>query len=74
MNLGRRTPGCRCKWHCQGMCWHLCGAGHPPDYSYPLYYDMGAPVQDHFLNWKVSAGTLLALERQSVIALQVMLH
>ena len=49
-------------------------SGASANYSYPLYYDMGAPVQDHFLNWKVSAGILLALERQSVIALQMMLR
>lgn len=27
--------------------------GDSANYSYPLYYDMGAPVQDHFLNFKV---------------------
>lgn len=27
--------------------------GGSTNYSYPLYYDMGAAVQDHFLNWKV---------------------
>lgn len=49
-------------------------SGASANYSYPLYYDMGAPVQDHFLNWKVSAGISRALERQSVKALQMMLH
>ena len=27
--------------------------GASANYSYPLYYDVGAPVQDHFLNFKV---------------------
>ncbi|CAL5220606.1 g2648 [Coccomyxa viridis] len=27
--------------------------GDSANYSYPLYYDVGAPVQDHFLNFKV---------------------
>ena len=48
--------------------------GASDNYSYPLYYDMGAPVQDHFLNWKVSAGIVLALEGQSVLAVQMMLQ
>lgn len=48
--------------------------GASANYSYPLYYDMGAPVQDHFLNWKVSAGVLLATEGQPVIAVQMMLQ
>ena len=29
--------------------------GGSTNYSYPLYYDMGAAVQDHFLNWKVTS-------------------
>jgi hypothetical protein len=29
--------------------------GGSANYSYPLYYDTGAGVQDHFLNWKVGA-------------------
>lgn len=29
-------------------------SGATLNYSYPLYYDMGASVQDHFLNWKVT--------------------
>lgn len=29
--------------------------GNSANYSYPLYYDVGAPVQDHFLNFKVPA-------------------
>ncbi|EIE26972.1 amine oxidase catalytic domain-containing protein [Coccomyxa subellipsoidea C-169] len=28
-------------------------SGATGNYSYPLYADMGASVQDHFLNWKV---------------------
>lgn len=28
-------------------------SGATLNYSYPLYVDMGASVQDHFLNWKV---------------------
>lgn len=30
-------------------------SGGNANYSYPLYFDMGAGVQDHFLNWKVCA-------------------
>jgi hypothetical protein len=28
-------------------------SGATANYSYPLYADVGASVQDHFLNWKV---------------------
>lgn len=28
-------------------------SGATANYSYPLYVDMGASVQDHLLNWKV---------------------
>jgi hypothetical protein len=28
-------------------------SGGSANYSYPLYFDMGAGVQDHFINWKV---------------------
>ncbi len=28
-------------------------SGATANYSYPLYADMGASVQDHFINWKV---------------------
>ena len=27
--------------------------GASANYSYPLFYDTGAGVQDHFINWKV---------------------
>ena len=32
--------------------------GSSANYSYPLYYDMGAAVQDHFLNWKVTSTSM----------------
>ncbi|CAK0783467.1 hypothetical protein CVIRNUC_006666 [Coccomyxa viridis] len=46
--------------------------GGSTNYSYPLYYDMGAAVQDHFLNWKVDLdikGTQNSL-RQDFIELE----
>lgn len=32
-------------------------SGATANYSYPLYADVGASVQDHFLNWKVQTHT-----------------
>ena len=41
--------------------------GDSANYSYPLYYDVGAPVQDHFLNFKVPCLYLTSLSLQEML-------